>query len=220
LHSAIEMLGAGNQAVYADIGVAFELFLDWQAAHPTASGEEMIEASTYSVNKAVTRALFELAKSATDVPYPIREFAATATPSEGRALLLASAALYQQAAQERDPDTKRVMLRSSNALLALREQRDLLQQAFDSEHGGREIFEALTPMLRVHFGRVVWNYSSFQLNPLVGNWGLFEDRWPAIMDAFETLYGKPIEAWRLPEPYRDWLIASNAEASALVRGRA
>lgn len=213
LQSAVEMLGAGNQAVYLDIGVAFELFFEWQAAHPKASGAAMIEASTFPANKAVAQVLFDLAKTATTIPYPIREFAATATSTEGRALLLASAALYQQAANERNDEAKRVMLRSANALLALREQRDLLQPAFDEENGGREIFQALTPMLRVHFGRVVWNYSSFQLDPLVGNWGLFEDRWPAIMNAFETLYTTPSEAWQVPDPYRSWLLASNARAA-------
>jgi hypothetical protein len=201
LRNTVEMLGAGNQAVYADIGPAFEMFLAWQADNPSASGADMIEAIPFSGNKQLALAMFELAKTTTEIPYPIRRFAESAPLQEGRILLLTSAALFQHAALEPAKDAKRAAIRSANALLALREQRDLLQPAFDNEHGGREIFETLTPMLRVHFGRVVWNYSSFQRNPLCGNWGLFEDRWPAIMDAFEGLYHQPDAAWDLPEVY-------------------
>ncbi|RYZ16954.1 MAG: hypothetical protein EOO70_03215 [Myxococcaceae bacterium] len=201
LRNTVEMLGAGNQAVYADIAPAFETFLAWQALHPNASGPDMIEAIPFDGDKRLARELFELARTSAELPYPIQKFAESAPMQEGRILLLASGALYQHASQEPDPEAKRTAIRSANALLALREQRDLLQPAFDSEHGGREIFETLTPMLRVHFGRVVWNYSSFQSNPLVGNWGLFEERWPAIMDAFENLYQHCDAAWDLPGVY-------------------
>lgn len=224
LQNTVAMLGGGNQAVYLDIGVAFESFFEWQAAHATASGRAMIDASTFDVDKNLARGLFDLAKGATTVPYPIKRFAETAPMREGRALLLASAVLYQQAAQEEDAGTQRVLVRSANALLALREQRDLLQPAFNEEDDGSAIFQTLTPMLRVHFGRVVWNYSSFQLDPLVGNWGLFDDRWPAIMDAFEMLYESPHSAWRLPSPYGSWLLSTSpagsfndAESSEIVK---
>jgi len=196
------MLGEGNQAIYLDIGVAFELLIAWQQAHPIVPGGEMIDAAAFDADKRLARELFNLARTATAVPYPIKRFAETATKQQGKALLLASAALYQEAAQERQLVAKQVMIRSANALLALHEQRDLLQPAFDDELEGRTIFQTLTPMLRVHFGRVIWNYSSFQIDPLVGNWGLFDDRWPAIMDAFEKLYPQPDAAWQIPEPYR------------------
>lgn len=201
LRNTVEMLGTGNQAVYADIGPAFEAFLAWQAENPGASGPDMIEAVPFDGDKRLALELFELAKTATDIPYPIRKFAESAPLREGRILLLTSAALYRHASLEPAQGAKRATIRSANALLALREQRDLLQPAFDNEHGGREIFETLTPMLRVHFGRVVWNYSTFQHNPLVGNWGLFDDRWPAIMDAFENLYQQHNAAWSLPDLY-------------------
>jgi hypothetical protein len=203
LDHAWTMLGRGNQAVYADIGLALDRFLRWSESTGGGVQEALCAFSVPESTEAESRRMYDYAVAHTGDQRLPMSFELLAPPGTGQNLLVASFALYLAARREGSTPRKSALVKMANAFLAFREQRDLLQPVFNGEVEGIEIFQALTPALSVHFGSLVWNYSGFRSTPTLGNWGVFQDRWPAIMAAFETLYADPTRAWEFTAPYAE-----------------
>lgn len=220
LEVAFAVLGEGNQAIYADIAGGVETYLSWRAARPITTAQNVVDEFTIGTSEpSYSRNLYELALARPDIASTSHVSADENTLlHRGHDLLVASFALYERARVELDRERATTLVETANALLALREQRDLLQPDFDVDRpeltgggDGRQLFRAITPLLQVHFGSLTWNYSAFRF-AILGNWANFADRWPAIMAAFETLYASPRSAWEFPNVYvtEETTVAANA----------
>jgi len=221
LTTAANMLAEGNQAVYRDIGTAVDRYLAWREARPVTTAEDVLRQFAIGGSTiAGARRLFDLVLARPEVAITAHSLLdVVCPPAAGEDLLVAGLALYERARVELDAERASELVRAANSLLAFREQRDLLQPEFDEDRDelpgdddGRRVFSILTPLLRVHFGTTIWNYAGGRF-PTVGNWGVFEDRWPAIMAAFDAVYRAPEHVWVLPKPYVATVMPSSTGAT-------
>jgi hypothetical protein len=131
---------------------------------------------------------------------------------------VAAFALYEQARQSPGPEAREALTSVANLFLAWREQHDAVQPAFTpAERRADEVprpalARALTPLLCVQFGTVLWNFSEYAAaqrdkdgNPLTSksteyDWSAFKDRWPALLTSFGKCYGQPGCLWVMPGP--------------------
>ena len=226
--TAYNALADGNIAIYADVAGAGQDFFELRnAAGPFASDESLFEAlgALWTPHD-----LPSFVKDAREVVSYCRahlgDFGGLCGLNarfpqgclrQGLALLAAGFALYEEAGRTAEPRRKNLLIGAANALLVLREQRDIVQRAFEGrgprEVARAEIFRLLTPFLTIQVGPECWRFSHWadasparraraglgldRFQPAAShyNWSVFEDRWTPILSFFERMYAKPELVW-------------------------
>lgn len=213
------MLNAGNIAIFTDIGHAAEQYLAWRPTTSAVTAERVLQEFTLPGAKPAEarRAFGALLDRANESPAPSdfgRLFPGISTLS----LVVTAFALLERARQCPGPAARDALIGVANNCFAWREQLDAVQPAFTppsllpGEVSRPDLTLAMTPLLRLGLGAVLWNFSDYaatqrdrDANPLTSkpteyNWALFPDRWPALLTAFELGYQNPAALWKLPPP--------------------
>ena len=215
-------LHEGNVAIYADIGGAASTYLTWrEGAGEVTPARVLAEFCLPGAKGEETRRAYEYAlEHAHDTPRP-HAFDRLFPGMDGRSLVVAAFALFERARRTPERAERDTLIAMANNYLAWREQHDAVQPAFTpataygDEVSRPETMKAMTPMLLVHFGEVEWTLADYAYgrgerdkNPLTSppteyGWGTFWDRWPPILDSFESGYREPTTLWTMPEPLKD-----------------
>jgi hypothetical protein len=215
-------LHEGNVAIYADIGGAANAYLAWRERAGEVTPERVLaEFPLPGARREETRLAYDHAlEHAHDTPRP-HAFDQLFPGMDGRSLVVAAFALYERARRTSEPAERDTRIAMANNCLAWREQHDAVQPAFipstahEDEVSRLETMRAMTPMLVVHFGTVEWTLADYAYarrdrdgNPLTAppteyNWATFWERWPPILDSFESGYREPTELWGMPGPLED-----------------
>jgi hypothetical protein len=217
-------LSDGNRRIYGDVGGAAERYLAWREAEPAPPAPEDVlshYAAENGGNPAEARAAYDYALGAIaqgGPPASDFETRFPSPPSDSRNLATAGFALYELAGRTGDPERKNAIIAAANNLLAYREQHDAVQPAFTpgrtlpGEVDRAKLFDLLTPTVDLPMRGGTWRFADYAAsepprswNPLTPratqyNWATFDDRWPAILDAFQGAYGDPGSVWPMPGP--------------------
>ncbi|WP_395834951.1 hypothetical protein [Archangium violaceum] len=215
-----QLLLDGNVAIYSDIAGAAREYLEWRkrsGAHAVKSaqvveGFALRGASSDEARRAWVYAL----EHVKDSPLPT-DFASALPGVSGRSLVVAAFALFEDARRAASAD-RDALIAFANNYLAWREQHDAVQPAFTpatppaGEVPRTALMLAMTPTLRLPMGPVAWELSDYTATqrdrdhnlltskPTEYNWAVFEDRWPAILNAFELGYRHQEGLWTMPQP--------------------
>jgi hypothetical protein len=212
-------LHEGNVAIFADIGGAASAYLDWRPGAGEVPPEHVLaEFSLAGARREEVRLAYEYALAhAHDTPRP-HAFDKLFPEMNGRSLVVAAFALYERARLTPEPPERAALIAVANNCLAWREQHDAVQPAFTpasvqgDEVSRPEVMRAMTPVLVVHFGTLEWTLADYAYaqpnrdgNPLTAppteyGWATFWDRWPPILDSFESGYREPRALWVMPTP--------------------
>jgi hypothetical protein len=204
-------LNEGNVAIFTDIGGSADAYLTWRrSVGPVPAARVLVEFSRpTSQPEEAHRAYAFALEHAQDVPQP-SDFGRLLPGMSSESLVVAAFALYEQA---RDG-----LIRMANNYMAYREQFHAVQPAFTpqqhhpDEVSRAELLQALTPVLCLEMGSVVWNFTDYATTqkdrdgkPLTSkateyNWSMFSDRWPPILQSFEFGYRSPAALWVVPRP--------------------
>jgi hypothetical protein len=215
-------LHGGNVAIFADIGGAANAYLAWrQWAGEVRPERVLAEFQLAGARPEEARLAYEYARAhAHDTPRP-HAFDALFPGMEGRSLVVAAFALYERARLTQERTEREALIAVANNYLAWREQHDAVQGAFTpagayaDEVSRPEVMRTMTPLLVVHFGTLKWTLAGYAYahedrdgNPMTSpsadyGWAVFWDRWPPILDSFETGYREPTALWVMPEPLED-----------------
>ncbi|WP_375766305.1 hypothetical protein NR798_32030 [Archangium gephyra] len=215
-------LHEGNVAIFTDIGGAATDYLTWRQSAGEVTPEHVLtEFSLPGASPAEARLAYDYALAhALDTPRP-HAFDAIFPGMDSQSLMVAAFALYEQARLTPPLQEREAFIAMANNYLAWREQHDTVQAVFTPAlpHAGEvsrsALMRTLTPMLVVHFGTLEWTLADYAYahpdrdgNPLTSppteyNWAVFWDRWPPILDSFETGYRDPTALWVMPEPLED-----------------
>jgi hypothetical protein len=215
-------LHEGNVAIFADIGGAANAWLDWRREVGEVTPERVLEELPLAgASREEARLAYEYAlEHAHDTPRP-HAFDRLFPGMDARSLVVAAFALYEKARLTPEPAEREALLAVANNFLAWREQHDAVRPAFTpaSAHGDEVsrpgVMEAMTPVLVVHFGTLEWTLADYAYarpdrdgNPLTAppteyGWATFWDRWPPILDSFESGYREPRALWVMPGPLED-----------------
>jgi hypothetical protein len=217
-----QMLLDGNVAIYGDIGGSARAYLDWrqQAGAEAVTSARVVEGFALEGASAdeARRAWVYALEHVKDSPQPT-DFASALPGVNGRSLVVASFALFEDARRAASPQDRDALIAFANNYLAWREQHDAVQPAFSpsSPRAGEvprlALMLAMTPTIRLELGPdVAWELSDYTATqkdrdhnvltskPTEYNWALFEDRWPAILHCFELGYRHGDELWKMPQP--------------------
>ena len=198
-------LHGGNVAIFADIGGAANTYLEWRQGAGEVRPERVLAEFTLAGAKSEeARLAYDYARAHThDTPRP-HAFDALFPGMDGRSLVVAAFALYERARLTEGNTEREALIAVANNYLAWREQHDAVQGAFTpaepqaDEVSRPEVMRMMTPMLVVHFGTLEWTLADYAYahedrdgNPLTSppaeyGWATFWDRWPPILDSFET----------------------------------
>lgn len=212
-------LHGGNVAIFADIGGAANTYLEWRQGAGEVRPERVLAEFTLEGAKSEeARLAYDYARThAHETPRP-HAFDALFPGMDGRSLVVAAFALYERARLTEESTEREALIAVANNYLAWREQHDAVQGAFTpaepqaDEVSRPEVMRTMTPMLVVHFGTLEWTLADYAYahedrdgNPLTSppaeyGWATFWDRWPPILDSFETGYREPEALWVMPEP--------------------
>ncbi|MBZ4422682.1 hypothetical protein [Myxococcus sp. RHSTA-1-4] len=213
------MLNEGNLAIFTDIGGAAQAYLAWRRGAGAITPERVLREFTLrgATPQQAKRAHDVLVTRTREQPAP-SDFASLLPDVSGPSLVVAGFALTEAARQAPGGGARDALIAIANNCFAWREQHDAVQPAFTppgrlpDEVSRPELTQALTPLLRLQLGSVMWNFSDYAAtqrdrdsNPLTSkpteyNWAGFEDRWPAILTAFTLGYRDPTALWALPQP--------------------
>jgi hypothetical protein len=227
LRTAYNALADGNIAIYGDVALAGQDFFELRhASGAFASDEPLFGAlgalwSPRDTPRFVSdaREVVAYCRARLGDIGALRGLAsrfAHIGSGRGLAFLGAGFALYEEG-RATELYRKNQLIAGANALLALREQRDVVQRAFEGRepHGvdRAEVFRLVTPFLTIPVGPACWHFSRWadafparrpreglgldRLDPQASryNWAVFEDRWTPILDFFEHMYAKPELVW-------------------------
>ncbi|WP_338863875.1 hypothetical protein [Myxococcus stipitatus] len=216
-------LHEGNVAIYTDIGGSGQLYLEWrQGAGGAVTAERVLEEFTLvdAISAEAVGAYDFALAHAFDTPRP-QSFDLLFPGIHYKSLLVAAFALYEKARVAPTPEERDALIAMGNNYIAWREQHDMAQPVFTpavprpDEVSRAALLQILTPLLRTHFGTVVWNYADYANsqpdrdgNPLTSppteyNWAVFPDRWSGILFAFDQAYLQPTGLWQMPAPLPD-----------------
>ncbi|AKI98450.1 hypothetical protein [Archangium gephyra] len=216
-----QLLLDGNVAIYGDIATSARAYLDWRersggnAVKPlqVVEGFALDGATAGEARRAREYALAHVK----DSPQPTH-FATVLPGVGGRSLLLAAFALFEDARQTEEASERDALIGFANNYLAWHEQHNAVQPAFtpsiprQGEVPRDALMHAMTPTLRLPLGPIAWEFSDYTerqpdrdhnlltSKPTEYNWALFEDRWPAILDAFDVGYQHQTGLWQMPQP--------------------
>ena len=216
-----QLLLDGNVAIYGDIATAARAYLDWRAhsggneVKPLQVVEEFaLDGATVGEARRARQYALEHVK---DSPQPTH-FASVLPEVGGRSLLVAAFALFEDARRKAEGPERNALIGFANNYLAWHEQHNAVQPAFtpstprQGEVPRDALMHAMTPTLRLPLGPVAWEFSDYTdrqpdrdhnfltSKPTEYNWALFEDRWPAILDAFDVGYRHQTGLWQMPPP--------------------
>ncbi|QRK10630.1 hypothetical protein JQX13_11405 [Archangium violaceum] len=221
-----QMLLDGNVAIYSDIAGAAREYLEWRKR----SGANAVKPAQVVEGFALRGARSDEARRAwmyalehvKDSPRPT-DFASALPGVGGQSLLVAAFALFEDARLAANGSDRDALIACANNYLAWREQHDAVQPAFTpatqpaGEVPRSALMLAMTPTLRLQLGPVAWELSDYTATqrdrdhnfltskPTEYNWAVFEDRWPAILNAFELGYRHREGLWAMPQPLIDSL---------------
>lgn len=215
-----QLLLDGNIAIFEDIAGAARRYLDWRQR----TGPEVVTSERVVESFALEGARSEEARRAWVYAHqnvkkrPLPTDFATGLPGvAGRSLLVAAFALFEDARRASAGD-RDALIAFANNYLAWREQHDAVQPAFTpptpkvGEVSRSVLMRAMTPTLRLPIGPIAWEFSDYTRalkdrdgnlltsKPTEYNWALFEDRWPAILNAFQLGYANREALWAMPKP--------------------
>lgn len=213
------MLNEGNVRIYTDIGGSAEAYLAWRQGAGAVTPDRVLREFTLPGSNAreARRAYDFLVLRTHEKPTP-SDFERLLPGVSGLGLVVAAFALNETARQAPGGAARDALIALANNCLAWREQHDAVQPAFTpasrppGEVSRAELIQALTPLLCLQMGPVMWNFSDYAAtqkdrdrNPLTSkpteyNWALFADRWPAILHSFTLGYSRPSALWTLPPP--------------------
>ncbi|HZH03723.1 MAG TPA: hypothetical protein VEY30_08070 [Myxococcaceae bacterium] len=211
-----------NLAIFAEIGVAGEQYLEYRARHPDLTPAQIAQTFTILGSKPqdATRAFefaVERAKKGASISEPGSAFS---PPVDTRSLLVAGFALFELAGRTSESEVKNRLVKTANNYILYREQSVNVEDSFapanppPGEVNRRDLVEILTPAIRLDVGSASWSLDDYAdrlpdrdgrwLTSKISSydWSKLEDRWPAIQNAFETVYRSPQEVWRWPDPNR------------------
>lgn len=226
--TAYNALSDGNLAIYRDIGSAAQDFFEVRHAwgpfdddvsllhalggrwRPRAASTFLGDAMDVAAHCRANLGQFEVLRG---LPERFSHLGAT----RGLALLGAGFVLYEQARRESSVVEKNRLIAAANALVALREQRDIVQGAFEgrcvNEIERSNVFELVTPFITIAVGPECWEFKNWaEESAAIGasaadcaaglscaassfNWAVFEQRWAPILDFFERMYERPDLVW-------------------------
>lgn len=219
-------LNEGNVAIYSDIGAAGEGYLAWRQQAGSVTHERVLnEFSLPSSQPEHARRAYDYALAhAQQVPRP-SDFGRELAGMSSTNMVVAGFALFELARVCPGPEMRDALIGLGNNFLAYREQHDAVQPAFTpqvrraDEVPRSELMKAMTPVLMLQFSTVVWKFTDYagtqrdrDGNVLTSkatehNWAVFQDRWPAILQAFELGYRSTAHVWKFPPP----LVGPNGE---------
>ncbi|HYO71218.1 MAG TPA: hypothetical protein VEU33_34570 [Archangium sp.] len=216
-----QLLIDGNVAIYGDIAVSARAYLDWrgQSGGNTVTALQVVEGFALDgATAAEARRAWEYALGhVKDSPQPTH-FGTVLPEVGGRSLLVAAFALFEDARQTARAAERNALIAFANNYLAWHEQHNTVQPAFtpSTPRAGEvprdALMHAMTPTLRLPLGPTAWEFSDYTARqpdrdhnfltskPTEYNWALFEDRWPAILEAFDTGYRNQAGLWQMPPP--------------------
>lgn len=216
-----QLLLDGNVAIYSDIAGAAREYLAWRerSGGPAVRSAQVVEGFSLKESDAddARRAWVYALEHVKDSPPPT-DFATALPDVGGHSLLVAAFALFEDARLAASDADRDALIAFANNYLAWREQHDAVQPAFsppsppEGEVPRLALMLAMTPTLRLQLGPVAWelnDYTATQKDrdhnfltskPTEYNWALFEDRWPAILDAFAVGYRHREALWEMPQP--------------------
>jgi hypothetical protein len=215
-----QLLLDGNVAIFEDIAGSARRYLDWRqhTGAQTVTSARVLEAFTLegAHPDEARRAWTYAHQNVKRTPRPM-SFDTELPGVSGRSMLVAAFALFEDARRAPVED-RDALIAFANNYLAWREQHDAVQPAFTppapkvGEVSRPTLMRAMTPTLRLPLGPIAWEFTDYTRTlkdrdgnfltskPTEYNWALFEDRWPAILDAFELGYGNQEALWALPKP--------------------
>lgn len=213
------MLNEGNVAIFNDIGGSAQAYLAWRQGAGAVTPDRVLREFTLRGAKPqdARRAYDFLAARTHEQPTP-SDFGRLLPGISGNSLVVAGFALTETARQAPGGDARDALVSLANNCLAWREQHDAVQPAFTppsrlpDEVSRPELTQALTPLLCLQLGTVMWNFSDYATaqrdrdsNPLTSkpteyDWSAFTDRWPAILNSFALGYRNRAALWTLPPP--------------------
>ncbi|WP_257463585.1 hypothetical protein [Archangium lipolyticum] len=216
-----QLLLEGNMAIFGDIGGAARAYLDWRKSsggHEVRSAMVVERFSLKDSNPDEARRAWAYALAhVKDSPLPA-DFASALPGVSGHSLVVAAFALFEDSRRAASASERDALIAFANNYLAWREQHDTVQPAFtppaprEGEVSRPSLMLAMTPTLRLPLGAVAWELSDYTATlkdrdrnfltskPTEYNWALFEDRWPAILDAFQVGYRHREGLWTMPQP--------------------
>ncbi len=213
----------GNVVIFSDIGASGSAFLQWRGEQQGKVTPERVLTGFSrpgSRPEHVRQAYDWGLAHAADTPRP-SDLGRLLPEMNSQSLVVAAFALYENARSEQGLAAREALIAMANNFVAWREQATVLQPCFvpplpsAGEVPRPALMLGLTPLLRVEFGTVEWNFSDYASaqpdsdscfltsQPTEYNWAHFEHRWPAILDAFEKGYQEPTGLWKMPEPLVD-----------------
>lgn len=213
------MLNEGNVAIFTDIGGSAQAYLAWRQGAGAVTPDRVLREFTLrgATPQQAKRAYDALLTRTRERPAP-SDFARLLPDVSGNSLVVAAFALTETARQAPGGAAQEALIDIANNCFAWREQHDAVQPAFTppsrppDEVSRPELMQALTPLLCLALGPVMWNFSDYaatqrdrDANPLTSkpteyNWSSFADRWPAILTAFTLGYRNPKALWTMPPP--------------------
>ncbi|WP_163991015.1 hypothetical protein [Pyxidicoccus caerfyrddinensis] len=213
------MLNEGNVAIFTDIGGSAQTYLAWRQGAGAVTPDRVLRDFTLrgATPQQAKRAYDALITRTREQPAP-SDFARLLPDVSGNSLVVAGFAFLETARQAPGGAAREALIAIANNCFAWREQHDAVQPAFTppsrppDEVSRPELMQALTPLLCLQLGTVMWNFSDYaatqrdrDFNPLTArpteyNWASFADRWPAILTAFALGYRNPAALWSLPPP--------------------
>jgi hypothetical protein len=211
------LLADGNRAIFADIGASGEAYLRLRASLGRPTPEAVLEklALPESSEQGAKKVYAYALAHHLDAPPPT-DFRRFSGPGAGNDVVRAGFALYELAGRTEDPARKNALVAFANNLIAWREQFEAVQPAFEGARAGelsrQQVISAITPVVQVDVGGMLWTLDGFaraagdrdgkrHTAPASEyDWSRFDDRWPAILDAFRLTYTRPEAAFRFPDP--------------------
>lgn len=213
------LLNEGNVSIFTDIGGSAQAYLAWRQGAGVVTPDRVLREFTLrgATPQQARRAYDALITRTQEQPAP-SDFARLLPDVSGNSLVVAGFALTETARQAPGAAARDALIAIANNCFAWREQHDAVQPAFTpssplrDEVSRPELMQALTPLLRLELGPVVWNFADYaatqrdrDYNPLTSkpteyNWSSFADRWPAILTSFALGYRNPNALWTMPPP--------------------
>ena len=221
-----DMLEDGNRRIVSEIGVAGQDYLTFRQGRQP-SPEEVLENFTVAStekNPEQARRVYDMMESVVkgdgplktdwDKEFPVESFDRTN-------FLVAGFAAYEAARLETDPGLKTRWIDQAGALIAFREQFDIVQGAFEGEVregevDRKELMQMVTPWVEVPTNHFKWTFRKYAADNLPPaddnkwtpraaeyNWSDFKTRWGAILNFFDRVSADPTTLWPMPSPNPD-----------------
>ena len=218
------MMEDGNRRIYSDIGGTAQDYLCLRDSWADGVTPERVLkefAPPNLLRPDLSKAGYEFAlQHWQDAPLPIHfEQLFPDLRDDAIPLVITAFALYERAGQTPDLAAKNRYIAFANNFVIYREQHEAVQPAFSpgrtlpGEVDRLALLAIITPAIEVVLRLETWRFWEYAerhlpvrtLNPLRSraaqyNWGVFEDRWPPVVDTFGPCYRNPRAMWPPPNP--------------------